>query len=127
TPDGTPAGLGSANIFSTVVNNPSQVRTWGWALGFDYRLSGWRLGGNVSFNTIKDEAEDLYNDFNTPEYRFNLSAGKDNVYKEIGFNIAYRWQDAFHWNSTFAAGQVPAFGTLDAQLSYRVPEADLTM
>ncbi|HYH56831.1 MAG TPA: TonB-dependent receptor, partial [Anseongella sp.] len=65
-PDGTPATLGSANIFSTVVNNPSDVTTQGWALGLDYVLSGWRLHGNVSFNTITEEGDGLYNDFNTP-------------------------------------------------------------
>lgn len=126
-PDGAPTGLANASIYSTVVNNPSDVVTQGCALGLDYALRGWRLGGNVSFNTITDEAEGLYNDFNTPEYRFNLSAGKENVYRNIGFNLAYRWQDAFHWNSTFSAGEVPAFGTMDAQINYTVPEANLTV
>src|SRR3546814_635193 len=126
-PDGTPTGLAGAAIFSTVVNNPSEVITQGWTLGLDYAMMGWRLAGNVSFNTITDESEGLYNDFNTPEYRFNLSAGKANVYRNIGFNAVYRWQDAFHWNSTFSAGEVPAFGTLDAQVSYLVPQANVTV
>ncbi|QEC50955.1 outer membrane receptor protein involved in Fe transport [Anseongella ginsenosidimutans] len=126
-PDGTPMELGNASIFSTVVNNPSDVVTQGWALGLDYSLRGWRLGGNVSFNTITEKAEGLYNDFNTPKYRFNLNLGRQNLYRNIGFRLAYRWQDTFHWNSTFSAGEVPAFGALDAQVNYTVPETDVTV
>src|SRR3546814_17393880 len=85
-------------------------------------MMGWRLAGNVSFNTITDDSEGLYNDFNTPEYRFNLSAGKANVYRNIGVNAVYRWQDAFHLNSTFSAGEAPAFGTVTDQVSYLGPQ-----
>ena len=40
--------------------------------------------------------------------------------KNIGFNVTYRWQDAFRWESTFAEGNVPAYSTMDAQVSYRL-------
>jgi hypothetical protein len=33
----------------------------------------------------------------------------------------YRWQDSFTWNSSFATGNVSAFGTIDAQVSYKLP------
>lgn len=125
--DGTPAGLGSASIFSTSVNSPSEVVTQGWALGLDYVLRGWRLGGNVSFNTITEDADGFYNYFNTPKYRFNLTAGKQNLYRQMGVKLSYRWQDAFQWGSTFSTGTVPAFGTLDAQVSYAVPRSDVTV
>mgnify|MGYP000211068334 CR=1 FL=1 len=32
----------------------------------------------------------------------------------------YRWQTAFRWEASFGRGEVPAIGTLDAQVSYRL-------
>jgi outer membrane receptor protein involved in Fe transport len=112
--------LSSANIFATYVNNPSNVTTQGWALGLDYLIKSWTLSGNVSYNTIK-ESEGLANAFNTPKTRFNLGLSNKNVYENIGFNLMYRWQDAFVWNSSFVTGNVSAFGTLDAQVNYKLP------
>lgn len=125
TPDGQPSGLATNNYkaISTVVNNTEKVNTQGWALGLDYVVKTWTLSGNVSYNKISDETEGLYSDYNTPEYRFNLGVANSNVYKNFGFNVNYRWQDAYYWTSTFAYGDVPAFGTIDAQINYKIPQA----
>lgn len=120
-PDGTPATLGAANIFATYVNNPNKVTTQGAGLGLDYLVDQWAVSGNVSYNTISKD-EGLANSFNSPKYRFNLGLSNKNVYRNIGFNVTYRWQDAFIWNSSFATGNVPAFGTVDAMVSYRMPK-----
>ncbi|MBD0279362.1 MAG: TonB-dependent receptor, partial [Flavisolibacter sp.] len=37
-----------------------------------------------------------------------------------GFGVQFRWQDAFFYESDFVQGTVPAFSTLDAQVSYKV-------
>ncbi|MFD2887095.1 TonB-dependent receptor [Chitinophaga cymbidii] len=126
-PDGTPAGLANPNIFSSVYNNDERVVTQGWALGLDYVVNHWNLSGNVSFNEMTKEPVGLYNDFNTPKFRFNLGVGNRNVYKNLGFNISYRWQDEFYWRSSFVSGMVPAFSTLDAMISYQVPKAHATI
>jgi len=42
--------------------------------------------------------------------------------KKIGFNIAYRWQSDFYYESDLANGNVPAFHNLDAQVSYKLPK-----
>lgn len=112
--------LSSANIFATYVNNPSKVTTQGWALGLDYLIKSWTLSGNVSYNDIKQSA--LSNMFNTPKYRVNLGLSNKNVYENIGFNIMWRWQDAFVWNSSFVTGTVAAFSTVDAQINYKLPK-----
>ncbi|MDO6430098.1 TonB-dependent receptor [Flavitalea sp. BT771] len=114
------AGLANPNIFATYVNNPNKVTTQGAALGLDYLMDNWAVSGNFSYNDItKDEG--LANSFNSPKYRYNLGLSNRNVYKNIGFNVTYRWQDAFLWNSSFATGNVAAFGTVDAQVSYKLP------
>ena len=116
------------SIFSTVVNSTSKVETNGWGLGLDYRLSGWNLTGNVSYNKLAKKRDDgLQNEYNTPEYRFNVGLSRKELIKNVGFNLNYRWQDAFVWESTFAAGQVPAFGTFDGQINLRIPEYKTTL
>ena len=43
--------------------------------------------------------------------------------KNIGFNIAWRWQDAFLWESPLVTGGISAYSTIDAQVTFRVPKA----
>ncbi|MEO1254307.1 MAG: hypothetical protein AAFY41_05410 [Bacteroidota bacterium] len=61
-------------------------------------------------------------EFNTPEHKFNINFGNRKVTDKIGFNVTYRWQEAFRWESSFAIGDVPSFATLDAQVSYKLEE-----
>ncbi|HZE83987.1 MAG TPA: TonB-dependent receptor, partial [Puia sp.] len=111
-----------ANIFATYVNNPAAVKTQGWALGLDYLIHSWALSGNVSFNSIKGgDTAGLQNDFNSPKYRVNIGFSNRNIYKNVGFNIMWRWQDHFFWNSSFSTGNVPAYSTIDAQVNYKLP------
>lgn len=115
-------------VFSTVVNNPNTVKTEGWALGLDYVMGKYNLSGNVSQNSLKAyDAETFGNDFNTPKYRYNLTFGNKEIAKNVGFNISYRWQDKYQWNSSFAAGEVPSFTNVDAQVSYRLPKYKSTI
>lgn len=116
-----PTGLSTGRIFSTVVNNPATVEANGFAVGADYLLGKFNLNGNVSYNKLTDANNGLITEFNTPEYRYNLGLSNSNVYRGIGFNLQYRWQDEFNWQSTFAAGTIPAYGTVDAQVSYKIP------
>jgi iron complex outermembrane recepter protein len=60
--------------------------------------------------------------FNTPQYFTNLSFGNREVVKNIGFNIVWRWQDSFYWQNLFGNGNVPAYSTIDAQVSFKVPK-----
>jgi len=84
-------------------------------------MGQFNLTGNVSYNEIGDLPLNYINDFNTPKYRFNLGLGNQNIFKNVGFNTAYRWQDKFYWNSSFASGDIPAYGSLDAQLNFKIP------
>ncbi len=120
------------NVYSLPVSDRSQIRSNGWALGADYALpKGYRLGGNVSYNAlVQDEASETITGFNTPDYRFNLSFANREVAKNVGFNVVYRWQNDFVWNSSVVSpalnaanlAVVDAFGTLDAQVSYRAKD-----
>lgn len=112
---------GSFTKFGVPVNAEGQVTSYGGAFGLDYMIGQYNLGGNVSYNEIGDLPANYINDFNTPTIRYNLSLGNKSIAKNVGFNVSYRWQDAFYWNSSFASGNVDAFGTVDAQINLKIP------
>lgn len=112
------------NIFSIPVNTTSKVKTFGWGLSLDYRLP-WNFvfSGNFSSDELKDVPAGFKAYFSTPKYRTNLSIANNGFGKgkRFGFNVTYRWQDAFYFEGDFANGNIPATSTLDAQISYKIP------
>ena len=121
------------NIYSMPVNRTETIKSWGWALGADYKLpKNYTLGGNVSYNTLQDLEEltvtGFQPSFNTPEYRYVVNFANREIVKNIGFSMSYRWQGEFVWQSSFVAPAVssrqlsvmPAFGTFDAQMSVKM-------
>ena len=54
------------------------------------------------------------------EHKYNIQFGNRKVTDNFGFNLTYRWQDEFIWQSAFASGNVPAYSTVDAQASYKL-------
>jgi hypothetical protein len=46
--------------------------------------------------------------------------------RNLGFNIAWRWQESFDWTGTFnqlRPGRIDAYSIADAQITYRFHEA----
>ena len=113
--------------YGVPVNATGKVTSYGAALGLDYLIGKYNLSGNVSYNQIGDLPDNYINDFNTPKIRYNLGLGNKEIVKNFGFNISYRWQDQFYWNSSFSAGQVPAYSSLDAQVSLKIPSVMSTI
>ena len=107
--------------FGVPVNATGKVKTYGGAFGLDYILGKYTVSGNVSYNKLQDLPTAYENDFNTPEIRYNLGLSNREIIKNFGFNVNYRWQDKFTWFSSFAGGEVPAFGTVDAQVNLKMP------
>lgn len=107
-------------------NADGDIKSHGWGLQADYSLGGgYTASANVAYNELLDD-DDLVeqgfrSSYNTPKYRYNLSLANRNVIENFGFSVAYRWQQAFYWDSSFGQGVVPAFGTVDAQVSYKIP------
>jgi len=109
--------------YQTFVSTDSEVTSSGWALGADYRfLGGYFLTGNIAYNSLDavDLPPGVLTQYNTPDYRLNLGIGKRNVVKNVSFNVNWRWQNAFLWESTFGVADIPGYNTLDLQVSYKV-------
>jgi len=111
------------NTFQVYTNVNQQVSAQGMALGLEYSLGrGYKVAGNYNWNKLNDElGNGFLSEFNTPENKFNVSFSNRKLTDKLGFNVTYRWQDAFLWESSFAIGEVPAIGTVDAQVSYKLP------
>ncbi len=120
--------LGRYQPYQLYTNADQRVAAQGAALGLTYTLGGYTLGGNTNWNKL-NLGEDINPDqiaaFNTPEWKFNLTVGNRNFYRNLGFSAALRWSDSYIWQSSFIAGindaLIPAYYTLDAQVSYKVP------
>tara|TARA_R110001592_G_scaffold108191_1_gene302626 strand:+ start:3005 stop:5824 length:2820 start_codon:yes stop_codon:yes gene_type:complete len=108
------------------VNADGKVKSQGWAFQLDYQIgNGYEIGGNVAYNELTSQddliAQGFAASYNTPKYRYNIKFSNRKVTDRLGFNVTYRWQQAFLWESSFGTGVIPEFGTLDAQVSYKVP------
>jgi len=109
--------------FSFVTNSTTPVKATGWGIGINYKFDrGYLLSGNVYSDALHDIPSGLVTFFNTPKYRYNIGFSNEDVYKGLGYNIIYKWQDKVYWEGTFGTGTIPSFSTLDAQISYKLPK-----
>jgi outer membrane receptor protein involved in Fe transport len=113
--------------YGTVVNNPDKVKSYGFGIGADYLYNDFKFSANFSSDRLQETASDLQSEFNTPQYRYNVGVSNANLFKNIGASVSYRYQGAYTWQSSFIAGDVDAFGTMDAQVNFRFPAQKLTM
>ncbi|MGN8069966.1 TonB-dependent receptor [Mucilaginibacter sp. 22184] len=110
--------------YRVYTNAKNIYHNYGSSAGITYNFyKRYTISGNVSFNKLKAQtASDIFvTGFNTPEWSGNVSFGNREVVKNFGFNVVYKWQESFLWESPLVTGTVPAIGTVDAQVTYRVP------
>lgn len=112
----------AANTFGLYTNSTGKVHTTGAGISLDYRLpAGFIAGVNYAYNHISNSDNGQQTDFNTPTNKFNISFANYTIAKYYGFNITYRWQQSYLYQTSFITGTTPAFGTLDAQISMKIP------
>lgn len=107
-------------------NIDTKLNAHGFGVSAEYAIyKSYTIKGNTSYNellNLDDIVAKKYNvAYNTPKWRYNVSVGNRKLTKNLGFGISYRWQDAFLWQSSIGSGVIPAYGTLDAQVTYRIP------
>ncbi|WP_304237210.1 carboxypeptidase-like regulatory domain-containing protein [Jiulongibacter sediminis] len=135
-------GIATGNFvgYSRPANTDNDIKASGWAIGANYSLpDGFNIGANVANNELKEfikSPEQQFAGFNSPKYRYNLSFGRTiGSGDKIGFNLVFRHQQAFTWESSFVRptdlniqvddlfnnSVVPAINNLDAQVSFKLP------
>jgi iron complex outermembrane recepter protein len=117
---------GDSHLFQLYTNASDRVTAQGATLGITYALpKGYTLGANGTFATF-DLRNANPNDipaFNTPKYRTSMTFGNGKVTDNFGFNVVWRWQDAYDWYGTFnqmRPGRIEAYKIFDAQVSYKI-------
>ena len=105
--------------FITTISLDQPVSSYGWAVGLDYKMkNNFEMSTNLSYNDVNTVLKPGFQiQFNTPDYRYNISFGNRRITKLIGFNINYRWQNSFLWESAFGVGTIPKIHNLDAQIT----------
>jgi len=121
-------GVHPTNTFGIYTNSSNKVNTVGGGLGLQYTLpKGFFVGGNLAYNDLSNADANVLTQFNTPKIKYNLSIGNYTIKKVFGFNVTYRWQESYLYESSFVSGTTPAFGALDAQISMKLPKMQNSM
>ncbi|MGE5108647.1 MAG: TonB-dependent receptor domain-containing protein, partial [Sphingobacteriales bacterium] len=126
----TTAASKGQDRYRVYTNAKNKYHNYGAALGVTWNFyKKYTISGNINYNKIKaNKTNDIFvTGFNTPDWSTNLSIGNREVIKNIGFNIVWRWQNAFLWESPLVTGGISAFSTVDAQITYRLPKANTSI
>ncbi|MCX2680523.1 TonB-dependent receptor [Galbibacter sp. EGI 63066] len=118
---------GDYKVFQAYTNADSGVQSYGAAIAVSAKvLNGFDLSGNYTYADIEQDDPNYRTGFNTPKHKTKFSFGHTELVKNFGFNLSYRWSDAYFWQASFGDGDIPAFSVIDAQLNYRVPSIKST-
>lgn len=124
---------GNVHAYQLYTNAPDKVSAQGISFGLDYTLEkGYAIGGNLTWSSFNLQNANPNNiaQFNTPEYSTNASFSNSNVFKGIGFDLAWHWQSAFEWYGTFNAnipGRINAYSLVDLQINKKLPKMHTTI
>lgn len=133
--DATTASNGNAaskgqDRYRVYTNAKNKYTTYGSSLGVTYNFyKNFTISGNINYNSIKENATaDLFvTGFNTPKWTTNLSLGNRALTPNFGFNVVWKWQDSYLWESPLVTGKIGAINNIDAQVTYRVPKLKSTI
>ena len=115
--------LNSYQGYSVSVNSANKVSTYGFGASLQFILpDNFSIDVNASSDHIHNPDSTFATYWNTPNFRFNVGLtnsgfGRQKVW---GFGVVYRWQNSYYTESDFRQGPVSSFGTLDAQVSYKL-------
>ncbi|MDH3322214.1 MAG: TonB-dependent receptor, partial [Flavobacteriaceae bacterium] len=116
---------GDMKPFQVYTNSDSDITSYGFLVGADFRVFGnYNLGVNYTlskFDFDQSSDPDFQPQFNTPENSVKISFGNTDLFENFGFNVSYRYNDEYLWESTFGTGMVDSSSVFDAQVSYAIP------
>ncbi len=117
---------GDFQAYQTYTNSKADISSYGFAIGVNKTIfNGFRFGVNYTYAKLdfnEDDDPGFETSFNTPEHKVKASLGKEELFQNFGFNINWRWNDSYLWQSSFADGYLPARNIIDAQINYHVPK-----
>ncbi len=116
---------GDFQAFQTYTNSPADINSYGVAIALATKIFGdFNLSLNYTwakFEFDRTTDPDFEPGFNTPENAVKVQFGNPKLFKNFGFNVNFRYQDEFLWESTFHDAIVDERFVIDAQLNYAIP------
>jgi outer membrane receptor protein involved in Fe transport len=108
-------------------NAAQAVQTQGVVLAADYFTpKKLHVYSNYTWSHINEaDVPGLILGFNTPTHKVNV--GLDGTHKQFQYGLNYRYQTGYTFFMPFDEGDIPAYGTLDAQIGYRIPAHKSTL
>ena len=112
--------------WSSYTNSPAEISSWGLSVGASTKIFG---GFDLSANYTKTKLEfdqasypDFRTNWNTPEHKIKAQFGNTSLFKNFGFNVAWRYWSDYLWQASFGDGMVPETHIIDAQINLTVPK-----
>ncbi len=116
---------GDFQPFQTYTNSTADINSYGGGIGVTTKILGdFDLGVNYTYAKLDfNEGSDpgFQPNFNTPEHKVKASFGHTDLFENFGFNVNWRWNDVYLWQSSFADGFIPNRNIFDAQVNFEVP------
>ena len=111
--------------YKVYTNAKDTYNNYGSSLGVTYSFyQKYVANVTVNYNKISSAHNDdvFQTGFNTPDWSTNVGIGNREIIKNVGFNLIWKWQNSFYWESQLVNGTVGAFSTVDAQVNLRLPK-----
>ena len=122
---------GDYETWSVYTNSSAEIRSWGGAIGVSTKIfNGFDLSANYTKSVLDFDADlnpDFATNWNTPEHKVKGQFGHPKLFKNFGFNVAWRYNSEFYWEATFGEGEVPANHVFDAQVSLTLPKLNTVL
>jgi hypothetical protein len=112
--------------YNIAYNGAETVNTYGYAASVSVDLSrNFGAKANFSSDFLKNRNNSQINNFNTPNWKFNIEFGNSGFGKQqkLSFNTSLRYKPAYFYSIGFGSGTIPANVVLDAQFSYKLIKA----
>jgi outer membrane receptor protein involved in Fe transport len=123
------AAVGAYTPYRRYYNTSSIVYTHHFAITVQYTLSRrFFLNTNFTYADIilseEAKADRLIAQFNTPRYKANVYFTSRELLKNkrAGFNVGYRWINAYLFEESFHERIIPTYQLVDLQISYKFPK-----
>ena len=116
--------------YRVFTNAKNTYFSYGGAIRLSYNFyKTYSISGNINYNDLQSQAQnDIFiTGFNTAKWSTNIQFGNRELFKNFGFNIVWKWQENYKWESPLATGNVPSFNTFDAQVSYKIPKINTSV
>lgn len=110
-------------LMQTWANADKEVHTQGAIVSLEYFFSK-KLNFNTNYtwsNINENDVPGLILGFNTPSHKFNVGVQGEPL-KNVSYAFNYRHTSGYTYFMPVDEGYIQAFGTLDGQVSYRLPK-----